>query len=51
VALSGFDGGRANKLCNYSIHVPTNLGDYGVAEDAHSIICHFICSQMRNLEK
>lgn len=48
VALTGFNGGRAHELCDYSIHVPTSIGDYGVAEDSHSIISHFICSRMRN---
>jgi D-sedoheptulose 7-phosphate isomerase len=48
IALTGFDGGEANKLADNSIHVPTDIGDYGVAEDAHSIICHFLSSQFRD---
>jgi len=48
VALNGFNGGRVHEICECSIHVPTTIGDYGVAEDAHSIISHFICSQLRN---
>jgi len=51
VSLNGFNGGKAHGICDCSIHVPTNIGDYGVAEDAHSIISHFICSQMRNFGK
>jgi D-sedoheptulose 7-phosphate isomerase len=51
VSLNGFNGGKAHGISDCSIHVPTNIGDYGVAEDAHSIISHFICSQMRNFGK
>jgi D-sedoheptulose 7-phosphate isomerase len=47
IALTGFDGGEADKLADISIHIPTDIGDYGVAEDAHSIICHFLSSQFR----
>lgn len=48
ISITGFDGGAANRISNYSIHLPTVLGDYGVAEDSHSIMCHFISAQMRN---
>ena len=51
VALNGFNGGRVHEICDFSIHVPTTIGDYGVAEDAHSIISHFICSQIKNMRK
>lgn len=47
IALTGFDGGAANKLADISIHIPTEIGDYGVAEDAHSIVCHFLSSQFK----
>ena len=46
-AGSGFDGGAANKLADISIHIPTEIGDYGVAEDAHSIVCHFLSAQLK----
>ena len=48
LALTGFDGGQAKVLADTSLHVPTTNGDYGVAEDAHSILCHFLSSQFRN---
>lgn len=51
VALNGFNGGSVHEICDFSIHVPTAIGDYGVAEDAHLIISHFICSQMKNIGK
>ena len=47
IALTGFDGGEANKLADISIHIPTEIGDYGVAEEAHSIVCHFLSSQFK----
>lgn len=48
LAITGFDGGRAKLLADTSLHVPTSNGDYGVAEDSHSILCHFISSQFRD---
>lgn len=47
LAMTGFDGGLAKSLADVSIHVPTEIGDYGVAEDTHSILCHFLSSQFR----
>ena len=48
LTLTGFDGGKANNLADTSLHVPTSTGDYGVAEDTHSILCHFLSSQFRD---
>jgi D-sedoheptulose 7-phosphate isomerase len=48
LALTGFDGGKAKILADSSLHVPTTSGDYGVAEHAHSILCHFLSSQFRD---
>jgi D-sedoheptulose 7-phosphate isomerase len=48
LSLVGFDGGALKKLSDSSIHVQTDLGDYGVAEDCHSIICHQISSMLRS---
>ena len=49
LALTGFDGGQAKLIADFSLHVPTAIGDYGVAEDAHSILCHYLSSQFRSL--
>lgn len=42
VGLTGFDGGRLSKVADLSVHVPTELGDYGVVEDVHLAIGHAI---------
>lgn len=49
VGLSGFDGGRLAKEADISIHVRTEIGDYGTTEDAHSVICHAVSLQLRQL--
>ncbi|MGI9163877.1 MAG: D-sedoheptulose-7-phosphate isomerase [Mycobacterium sp.] len=49
VGLSGFDGGRLAKESDISIHVRTDVGDYGTTEDAHSVICHAVSLQLREL--
>lgn len=40
VALTAFDGGRLREESDHSIHVPTEIGEYGPAEDAHLILNH-----------
>lgn len=47
LALTGFDGGQAKLIADFSLHVPTAIGDYGVAEDSHSILCHYLSMQFR----
>ena len=42
VALTGFDGGRLRELADVCVHVPTNHGEYGPAEDAHMVLDHLI---------
>lgn len=46
LSLVGFDGGALKELSDNSVYVQTNIGEYGVAEDCHLIICHYICSQL-----
>ena len=47
LSFVGFNGGVLKKLSDNSIYVKTDIGDYGIAEDCHSIICHYISSQLR----
>ena len=49
VGMSGFDGGRLAKEADISIHVQTATGDYGTTEDAHSVICHAVALELRQL--
>lgn len=42
VAMTGFDGGRLAQMADLSVHVPTAIGDYGVAEDLHHMIGHIV---------
>jgi D-sedoheptulose 7-phosphate isomerase len=49
VALTGFDGGRLHELVHVEVHVPTEAGEYGPAEDVHMIIDHLIGSYLSQL--
>ncbi len=44
VGLTGFDGGKLKKLSDINIHFETEKNQYGLVEDAHSIINHLIFS-------
>tara|TARA_Y100000816_G_scaffold288739_1_gene273866 strand:- start:412 stop:1023 length:612 start_codon:yes stop_codon:yes gene_type:complete len=47
VALTSFDGGQLKNLARHCIHVPTELKEYGPAEDAHLIINHLVMSYLK----
>lgn len=47
LSLVGFDGGKIKEISLLTLHVATKLGDYGIAEDAHSVICHYMAEQLR----
>jgi D-sedoheptulose 7-phosphate isomerase len=47
LSMTGFTGGELAKISKVSLHVPTEQGDYGVAEDCHSMLCHFLSEQLR----
>ncbi len=42
VGLTGFDGGRLAEIVSLRVHIPTNPGEYGPAEDGHMILDHLI---------
>jgi len=42
IGLTGFDGGDLIKLSDIKIHFETNKGEYGLVEDAHSIVNHLL---------
>jgi len=43
-SITAFDGGRLKEISNKYIHIKTNKGEYGPAEDAHMIIDHLVTS-------
>ena len=47
VGLSAFDGGELARLSDLNIHVPTQIGEYGPAEDLHMVICGLVGSFFR----
>jgi len=51
VGLTAFDGGALKKAVDYSVHVPTEKGEYGPAEDAHMILDHLIGSYLNRYIK
>jgi len=42
VAITAFDGGKIKKIANCGVHVPTEMKEYGVAEDIHMILDHLV---------
>ena len=44
VGITAFDGGKLKQVADYNIHVPTEKGEYGPAEDAHMILDHLMGS-------
>ncbi|MBF0181768.1 MAG: SIS domain-containing protein [Magnetococcales bacterium] len=49
VALTAFDGGRMRQMADEGIHVPTEKGEYGPAEDAHMILDHLVAAYLTRL--
>ena len=49
VSITAFDGGKLKKIADHSVHVPTNAGEYGPAEDAHLILDHLITYYFQNV--
>ena len=51
VGISAFDGGKMKEMVDISVHVPTEKGEYGPAEDAHMVLDHLISSYLMRLVK
>ena len=47
-AIVGFDGGDLKTQADVVVHVVTDLGDYGPAEDVHLIVNHAVASLIRS---
>jgi D-sedoheptulose 7-phosphate isomerase len=48
VGLLGFDGGKLKSLCDLSVVIKTNKGEYGPVEDAHLILNHTLAHWFQN---
>ena len=48
ISFTGFDGGKLKKLSNYNINIYSN--NYGIVEDCHLTLVHFISQYIRNLK-
>lgn len=46
-AFTGFKGGKAKYKAIFSVHVPTEDGAYGIAEDSHLVLCHIISKMLK----
>lgn len=44
IGMVGFNGGKLKDICEVSIHVPTEKGEYGPVEDVHMVMDHLIAS-------
>lgn len=42
IALTAFDGGKLKKIADEGVHVPTEMKEYGPAEDAHMVLDHLV---------
>ena len=47
ISFTGFDGGKLKSLSKYNINFSTN--NFGIAEDCHLSIMHFISQYIRNV--
>ena len=51
VGITAFDGGTLKQVADYNIHVPTEKGEYGPAEDVHMILDHLIGAYLTRMVK
>jgi D-sedoheptulose 7-phosphate isomerase len=51
VGLTAFDGGKLKEVVDVSVHVPTEIGEYGPAEDAHMMLDHLVTSYLTNEQR
>jgi D-sedoheptulose 7-phosphate isomerase len=51
VALTAFDGGKMREMADYGVHIPTEMKEYGPAEDLHMILDHLVANYLMRLVK
>ena len=42
VGITSFDGGQIGQIAKLRVHIPTNKGEYGPAEDGHMVLNHLV---------
>ena len=42
IGFLGFDGGVLKEMVDLPVWLPTNRGEYGLVESAHSLLCHVL---------
>lgn len=47
IAFTAFDGGKMRHAADISVHVPTEIGEYGPAEDIHLMFNHSLILDLR----
>ena len=47
-AFTGFDGGATRKQVDFSVHVETEIGAYGIVEDIHLSLVHYLVERFRS---
>jgi len=51
IAITAFCGGEMRKIADSGIHVPTELKEYGPAEDVHMILNHLVGNYLMRVVK
>ncbi len=46
LSLTSFDGGILKKISKFNLHIPTDIGEYGPAEDLHMIMAGLLGSYL-----
>ena len=47
VSFTGFNGGKLSRLSEFNLNFP--IANYGIVEDCHITIMHFLSQYLRNL--
>lgn len=51
IALTAFDGGKMRDIADQGVHIPTEIKEYGPAEDLHMILDHLVGNYLMRLVK
>ena len=51
IGITAFDGGQLSQQVDINVHVPTNIGEYGPAEDAHMVLDHLVSNYLMKYMK